>query len=184
MRVDWLFLTRHTDLLQGSKRMLHVAPEACFRRQLEQLPNVSYLSADYDSALAMERMDIMDIKHADESFDAVLCNHVLEHVADDRRAMREMVRVLQRGGWALLQVPLDSSREETFEDSTITDPRDRQRVFGQYDHVRIYGRDYPGRLAEAGFEVTTDDFVKSLPVAMIKQFGLDANETIYLCRKP
>jgi SAM-dependent methyltransferase len=184
MRVDWLFLTRHTDLLQGSKRLLHVAPEGCFRRRLEELPNISYLSADYDSALAMERMDIMEIGHADDSFDAVLCNHVLEHVADDQRAMREILRVLRSGGWALLQVPLDSSREETFEDPTVTDPSDRQRIFGQYDHVRIYGRDYPRRLAGAGFEVSVDDFAKRLPTAMIDEYGLDANETIYLCRKP
>lgn len=183
MRVDWLFLTGRTDLLDGGKRLLHVAPEVCFRRSLERLPNITYLSADYDSALAMERMDIMNIEYPDESFDVVLCNHVLEHVADDGQAMREIFRVLRSGGWSLLQVPLDPSREHTFEDPSVTDPRERQRVFGQYDHVRIYGRDYPRRLEQEGFEVTVDEFAKDLPRAMIDELGLDTAETIYLARK-
>jgi SAM-dependent methyltransferase len=183
MRVDWLYLTTRTDLLEAPKRVLHVAPEACLRRLLEGMANISYLSADYDSSVAMERMDVMDIRHAEESFDVIICNHVLEHVADDRRAMREIFRVLRRGGWALLQVPLDGAREDTFEDHAITDPRERQRVFGQYDHVRIYGRDYPQRLVEAGFEVSADEFATSLPTTTLEEFGLDAEETIYLARK-
>jgi SAM-dependent methyltransferase len=182
-RVDWLFLTSRTDLLEGSKRVLHVAPEDCFARSLERLPNISYLSADYDSALAMERMDITDIDYPDESFDVVLCNHVLVYVAADRQAIREILRVLRGGGWALLQVPIDLSRETTFEDPRITDPRERHRVFGQYDHVRVYGRDYLQRLEDAGFEVFVDEFVKDLPASMIDELGLDTNETIYLCRK-
>jgi len=182
-RVDWLFLTSRTDLLKDSKRVLHVAPEECFARSLERLPNISYLSADYDSALAMERMDITNINHPDGSFDVVLCNHVLVYVAADGQAMREIFRVLRSGGWALLQVPMDLSREKTFEDPSVTDPRERHRVFGQYDHVRIYGRDYPQRLEEAGFEVALDEFVKELPASMIGELGLDTNETIYLCRK-
>ena len=183
MRVDWLFLTSRTDLLEGPKRLLHVAPEVCLRRSLERLPNISYLSADYDSALAMERMDITDIRYPDASFDVVLCNHVLEHVADDRQAMREIFRVLRSGGWALLQAPLDGSREQTFEDASVTDPRERQRVFGQYDHVRIYGRDYPQRLEETGFEVTVDEFARELPALTVGQLGLDTAEAIYVCRK-
>lgn len=182
-RADWLFLTSRTDLLEGSKRVLHVAPEECFARSLELLPNIAYLSADYDSALAMERMDITNIDYPDESFDVVLCNHVLVYVAADMQAMREIFRVLRSGGWALLQVPIDLSRDTTFEDPSVTDPRERHRVFGQYDHVRIYGRDYLQRLEEAGFEVSVDDFVKELPASMIGELGLDTSETIYLGRK-
>jgi SAM-dependent methyltransferase len=182
-RVNWLFLTSRTDLLEGPKRLLHVAPEVCIGRRLERLPNISYLSADYASALAMEHMDITDIRYPDESFDVVLCNHVLVYVAADRQAMREIFRVLRCGGWALLQVPIDPSRETTFEDPSVTDPRERHRVFGQYDHVRVYGRDYLQRLEEAGFEVSVNEFVKELPASMIGELGLDSSETIYLCRK-
>ncbi len=183
-RVDWLFLTERTDLLQAQKRLLHVAPEGCFERTLASLPNISYLSADYDSASAMEQMDITEIGHPDESFDVVICNHVLEHVSDDRQAMREILRVLRPGGWAMLQVPLDPGRETTFEDPEITDPKERQRIFGQHDHVRAYGRDYPQRLESQGFEVTVDTFIEDLPATTRNELGLDAKETIYLCRKP
>ncbi len=183
-RVDWLFLTTRTDLLSGSKRVLHVAPEECFARSLARMQNLSYLSVDYDSTMAMQRMDITDIHYPGQSFDVVIANHVLVYVDDDRRALREIFRVLSSGGWALLQVPIDYSREHTLEDPSITDPRERHRVFGQYDHVRAYGRDYLGRLADAGFDVTVDEFVKQLAPAVIDELGLDAGETIYLCRKP
>jgi SAM-dependent methyltransferase len=183
MRVDWLFLTSRTDLLEGPKRLLHVAPEVCIGRHLERLPDISYLSADYGSALAMEQMDITDIRYPDESFDVVLCNHVIVYIDDDRQALKEVFRVLQPGGWALLQVPIDLTRDETYEDASVTDPHERHRVFGQYDHVRIYGRDYLQRLEEAGFEVSVDEFVKELPPSTIEQLGLDTAETIYLCRK-
>jgi SAM-dependent methyltransferase len=184
MRVDWLFLNSRIDLLERPKRLLHVAPEVCIGRHLERLPNISYLSADYASALAMEQMDITDIRYPDASFDVVLCNHVLVYIYDDRQAIREIFRVLSSGGWALLQVPIDFSRETTFEDPSVTDPRERHHVFGQYDHVRIYGRDYLQRLGEAGFDVSMDEFVKELPASTIERLGLDTAETIYLCRKP
>ena len=163
--------------------MLHVAPESCFRHALRALPNISYLSADYDSATAMERMDITAIGHPDESFDVVICNHVLEHVSDDRRAMRELLRILRPGGWAMLQVPLDPSREATLEDPRIVDPRERRRAFGQYDHVRLYGRDYPERLRSQGFKVAPDRFVEELPRQTVEELGLDVEETIYVARR-
>jgi SAM-dependent methyltransferase len=183
MRVDWLYLTDRTDLLDGPKRVLHVAPEECIGRQLKRLPNISYLSADYDSTQAMERMDITDIGHPDGTFDVVICNHVLVYIEDDLKAMREIHRILCEGGWALLQVPIDWDREETFEDPAITDPRARHRVFGQYDHVRIYGRDYQRRLEGAGFEVSRDDFVRKLPASRVRELGLDTTETMLLCSK-
>lgn len=132
----------------------------------------------------MQRMDITDIHFAEQSFDVVICNHVLVYVEDDRRALQEIFRVLSEGGWALLQVPIDRSRDRTFEDPSITDPRERRRVFGQYDHVRVYGLDYLTRLADAGFAVTVDEFVKELAPAQIDALGLDVGETVYLCRKP
>ncbi len=113
----------------------------------------------------------------------MVCNHVLEHVSDDRKAMREFFRILRPGGWALLQSPVDHRRPDTFEDPTVTDPRERKRVFGQYDHVRIYGRDYVRRLEETGFSVTLDTFVRELPESEVRRLGLDRDEEIYFCRK-
>jgi ubiquinone/menaquinone biosynthesis C-methylase UbiE len=132
----------------------------------------------------MERMDITNIDYPDDSFDVVLCNHVLVYVEDDMRAMREIFRVLRSGGWALLQVPIDVDRERTFEDASVTDSRERHRVFGQYDHVRVYGRDYVPRLEQAGFDVSVDDFVTTLPASTIARNGLDTSEIVYLARKP
>lgn len=182
-RVDWLYLSERTDLLRARVRLLHVAPERCFGHRLQALPNIAYLSADYDSATAMEQMDITSIRYPDESFDVIICNHVLEHVSDDLRAMSEIRRVLRPGGWAMLQVPIDHDREETFEDPTITDPKERRRIFGQYDHARVFGRDYERRLASQGFEVTANEFVKELPAQTVNELQLDLDETIYIATK-
>jgi ubiquinone/menaquinone biosynthesis C-methylase UbiE len=145
---------------------------------------VTYLSVDYDSKLAMQQMDITDIRDRDASFDAVICNHVLEHVDDDRVALRELFRVLRPGGWALLQTPVDAALAVTAEDPTVTDPRERERRFGQRDHHRRYGADYVSRLTQAGFDVTPEAYAASLPEAVQTEYGLDLDEMIYLCRKP
>jgi SAM-dependent methyltransferase len=151
-RLAWLFLARRTNLFDGrAKTMLHVAPEFCFEPRLRKRIGAEYLTADL-SNFAMVRMDVERIRYPDESFDVVFCSHVLEHVNDDRRAMREFARVLKRDGWAILLVPIIA--EVTYEDLSITDPAERRRLFGQEDHVRRYGPDYADRLREAGFHVT------------------------------
>ena len=135
-RTQWLYLAQRPELLAGPKEVLQgVAPERSLQHCLRRFPEIDYLSADYDAKTAMEQMDITDIHYSDSSFDVIICNHVLEHVSDDARALREMFRVLRPGGWALLQVPIDFDREHTFEDAGITDPRERERAFGQFDHV-------------------------------------------------
>jgi ubiquinone/menaquinone biosynthesis C-methylase UbiE len=125
----------------------------------------------------------MDIPCKDNSFDVVLCNHVLEHVPDDRRAMRELQRVLRPGGWAILQTPVDPQRAETFEDPAIVSPRDRERAFGQHNHLRIYGRDYKERLENAGFRVQVDKYASELEAKLVEKYGL-SNEEVYVCTKP
>ena len=185
-RVDWLFL-RDRDLIvprNGKLRLLHIAPEPAFHRHLARDPRIEYISGDLDSALAMERLDVTDIKHDDGSFDAVICNHVLEHVPDDAQALRELHRVLVPGGWAMLQVPLDESKERTHEDPSVTDPEERRRLFWQHDHVRLYGRDYRDRLEANGFTVTVEAFVEHFSAAEIERHRLDRQERIYLARKP
>lgn len=181
-RVDWLFLTSNTDLLHRPVRVLHVAPESCLEGPLRRIPTVDYLSADYDSALAMEQMDITAIRHEDDSFDGIICNHVLQHVDDDRAAMSELYRVTRNGGWALLQSSVDMSRELTVEDPVTPPlPGDADR----YEEVfmRSYGRDYASRLEQAGFEVTVSDFVTKLAESDCRELGLDTAETIFFCRK-
>ena len=164
--------------------MLHFAPERALGGALAAAPGIRYVSADLHAPEAMEHFDITDIPHPDGSFDAILCIHVLEHVEDDRKAMRELRRILGPDGFAIVLVPLDLSRPETYEDPAITDPVDRERQFWQADHLRLYGADFPDRLREAGFDVTVDPWVRGLDPALIKRHGLFAQEDMYLCRVP
>jgi SAM-dependent methyltransferase len=181
-RLAWAFFQRRTDLFQGqAQRMLHVAPEPEFARRLARTPGLDYVSADLLDPAAMVQIDLMEIPFPDESFDCIYCSHVLEHVADDRRAMRELYRVLRTGGWAVLQVPI--TVEVTFEDPAITDPAERVRYFGQADHVRAYGPDYEDRLAAAGFQVTKVPGAEFLAPAEIDRLRIDTTESIFYCRK-
>jgi len=151
-RFLWLYAQAHTDLFDGRpKRVLHVAPERCFNEKLRRRLGEGYLTADLMDKRAMVAMDIMAIQFPDATFDVVYCSHVLEHVPDDRRAMREFCRVLKPDGWAILLVPITA--DTTFEDPSVVDPAERLRLFGQEDHVRRYGPDYVDRLQEAGFDV-------------------------------
>ena len=184
-RLMWLYLRRKRLLSTKTPlKLLHVAPEKTFVKAFASAPNIDYLSADLDSPLAMVRMDITQIKYPDDTFDAIYCSHVLEHIPDDRQAMRELCRVLKPGGWAILQVPIADDLETTFEDWSVQTREERARVFGQWDHVRWYGRDYQPRLENAGFLVTIDWFVKSFSESKADRLGLDRNEAIYFCRKP
>jgi SAM-dependent methyltransferase len=151
-RFFWLYAQTCTNLFNGRpKRVLHVAPERCFEQQLKRRLGAGYLTADLMDPRAMVKMDITAIDFADETFDVIYCSHVLEHVPDDRGAMREFHRVLTKGGWAILLVPITVSH--TFEDPSVVNPAERRRLFGQEDHVRRYGPDYADRLEDAGFDV-------------------------------
>jgi SAM-dependent methyltransferase len=182
-RLVWLYLANRTDLFDGKpKRMLHVAPEQCFERRLRARLGAGYLTADLLDPHTMERMDITDIRHPDESFDVIYCSHVLEHVPDDRRAMREFQRVLKKGGWAMLLVPITADR--TREDPSVTDPADRIRLYGQADHVRRYGPDYVDRLREVGLEVAitrVSDLMQADEAVRMELAATSAQ--IYPCRK-
>ena len=147
------------------------------------MPNLDYVSADWASPRAKLKMDVTDIQCEDNTFDVILTNHVLEHVPDDRKAMRELHRVLKPGGFAILQSPLNKKFEKTYEDPSITDPKERRKAFGQEDHVRVYGRDYKERLEEAGFFVRADPYVKELGPEKIHIFVLPPEEDIYYCEK-
>jgi len=143
-----------------------------------------YITADIESPLAKVKMDIHHIPFPDNQFDVVLCNHVLEHVQDDIKAMGEINRVLKPGGWAILQIPFFSPvPEKTHEDDSIRDPKAREIAFGQSDHVRKFGRDYPDRIERAGLVAEANPFAQSLGPERAKRFGIQPNELIYIGRK-
>jgi SAM-dependent methyltransferase len=144
---------------------------------------VDSVGVDLTNPMADQRVDLTAMPFADESFDAVLCMHVLEHIPDDKSAMAELFRVLRPGGWAVLQVPLDLSGP-TREDLTVTDPKERLRLYGQEDHVRLYGDDYPERLSAVGFRVDVDEFVQEVSPALRAVARLDDGEALYVARKP
>lgn len=188
-RLLWLWLLRESDLGRGAMalpRLLHVAPEVAlmrkFKKMYEREPE-RYVTADLESPLADMHFDIQHIPLADGSFDAVICNHILEHVESDHRALSELFRILRAGGWGVILSPVDLQREKTFEDDSITDPMQRTRLFGQYDHRRVYGRDYVGRLAAAGFEVLDCDYKECFSAAEQQLYALP-DDHIYIVRKP
>jgi SAM-dependent methyltransferase len=181
-RLIWLYLQKQTDFFRRKLTVLHIAPEPCFLPRFEKLHGDSYITADIESPLAKVKMDIHQIPFADNFFDVVLCNHVLEHVNNDIQAMSEIARVLKPGGFAILQVPFFAPiPDSTIEDPSITQPRERERAFGQADHVRKFGKDYAQRIERAGLRAVADTFAKTVDA---HRYGLSANEVLYKGVKP
>ncbi|MEQ8473678.1 MAG: class I SAM-dependent methyltransferase [Marinoscillum sp.] len=179
-RLIWLYLREKTDFFTTNRKMLHIAPELCFMDRFEALENLDYITGDIESPLAKVKMDIHDIPFDENSFDVIFCNHVLEHVDDDIRAMQEMRRVLKPGGWAILQVPFFYPlKKETYEDKSITSPGEREKAFGQDDHVRMYGEDYGKRLASSGFHVIEEKLVMELSPDQLERYALPKEEIIF-----
>lgn len=182
-RLLWLYLQRETGFFRDRLKVLHFAPEQAFYSRFRKLKNLDYTTTDLNSPLADVKADICQLPFEDDSYDFILCNHVLEHIPDDTKAMRELYRVLKPGGTAILQIPQDLSRETTFEDNTITSQKERARIFGQYDHVRVYGRDYFNKLREIGFKVEEVDYSSTLTSAEIDRYRIAKGEIIPVCRK-
>lgn len=182
-RQMWLYLQNETDFFTKNYKVLHIAPEQEFLRKFKKMKNLDYTSADLFSPIVDVKADILDLPFEDESFDVIFCNHVLEHIEDDRKAMSELYRVMKKGGWGILQVPMKNSLEKTYEDFTITDPKERQKNFGQYDHVRWYGMDYFDRLKSVGFSVDINFYSKKFSKEEIKKFGLNETEILPIVRK-
>ena len=181
-RVIWAFLKSETPFFNKKLKVLHVAPEHCFLKRFTHLPNLEYITGDIESPLATIKMDIHEIPFPENSFDVVFCNHVLEHVDNDIMACKEINRVLKPDGWGIIQSPV-YDMETTLEDNSITDPKERERVFGQRDHVRKYGKDYARRLSHSGLKVTENYFVENLAPITLKKHALPTTETIFYCTK-
>ncbi len=185
-RALWLYLRDRIRVGEGphETELLHFAPEHGLRGLLGALPRVRLVTADLNPAGVDVQADITALPFPPATFDAVLCSHVLEHVPDDRAAMSEIARVLRPGGWALVLVPLDAGRDQTYEDPAITDPEDREREFWQHDHVRLYALDIADRLAAVGLAVRVERVVEGLPAGSARRYGLQPDETIFHCTRP
>lgn len=182
-RLLWLYLTRETDFFSKPLKVLHVAPEQAFYKRFKNQKNLIYITTDLYSPLADVKADLCALPFEDDSFDVIFCNHVLEHIPDDAQAMRELYRVMKKGGWGIFQVPQDINRAHTFEDDTITDPAERTRIFGQYDHVRVYGLDYFDRLRQVGFEVEEITYSTHFTAEEIERYRIVPQEILPLCKK-
>lgn len=183
-RLIYRYLKNKTEFFNQKADVLHIAPEKCFLKSFKAQHGERYVTADMESPWADVKMDIHEMPFCDHSFDVVICNHVLEHVQDDLRAMREIKRVLRPGGKAILQVPFFAPVPEmTFEDPSITNEAERERLFGQRDHIRRYGKDYRQRIASAGFVVYEEKFAFELSEAECKMSGI-VPEVIFVGVRP
>ncbi len=182
-RLLWLYLKAETNFFTTPAKVLHFAPEQAFYKRFRKLSHLDYTTTDLNSPLADVKADICNLPFADDTYDIIFCNHVLEHIPDDTKAMQELYRVLKHGGMAILQIPQELDRETTFEDDTITDPKERAKIFGQYDHVRVYGRDYFEKLRTIGFKVDEVDYTTVLSLEEVKRYCLAPGEILPVCYK-
>jgi predicted SAM-dependent methyltransferase len=205
-RLLWLYLQNETDFFQSeivsdslisnscrvklrdaeinsALKVLHFAPEQEFYKRFRKQQNIEYTTTDLLSPLADVKADICNLPFEDNSYDIIFCNHVLEHIPDDTKAMQELFRVLKKGGMAILQIPQDLSRAVTFSDDTIVDQKERAAIFGQYDHVRIYGRDYFDKLRSIGFTVVEEDYTNKISPDLVEKYCLAKGEIIPVCFK-
>ena len=182
-RLMYLYLQEKTYFFTKNLKVLHIAPEQCFYKRFRALENLDYTTGDLESPIADVHFDVQAIPFPEESYDVVICNHVLEHVDDDAKAMSEIYRILKPGGFAILQVPQDADADKTYEDPSITDPSEREKHFLQKDHVRLYGLDYSERLSAVGFKVTAETFSNNFPEEKAIRFGLPLKEIFYFNKK-
>jgi hypothetical protein len=184
-RALWIYMMEYTSFFTEPARMLHLAPEYCYIKRFRKLANIEYVSGDLDSPWADYHFDVHDIPFEDSSFDILMANHLMEHVDNDRKVLKEFFRVMKPGGWGILQVPIDWNNSETEEDRSITDPLERERLYWQSDHLRLYGfEDYPKRLSEAGFEVEAADMLNLIGEERYTRYCLGDERWVFLIKKP
>ncbi len=182
-RLIWYYLNERTNFFTAPLKVLHIAPEQCFYPLFKKMDNLEYITADLESPLAQVKMDIQQMPFEDNSFDVILCNHVFEHIPDEDKAMKEVLRVMKPNAWAILQVPQRWDLATTYEDNSITDPKERTKHFGQYDHLRIYGRDYGDVLRSKGFEVQELKIQDEIGKALSDRYCFSDNEVLYVASK-
>lgn len=182
-RLMWLYLKNETDFFTAPKKVLHIAPEQAFLKRFRNQKNLDYTTADLYSPLADIKADVTNLPFENDTYDVIFCNHVLEHIEEDKKAMQELYRVLKKGGMGIFQIPQDLTRQTTYEDITITDPKERSKHFGQYDHVRVYGQDYFDKLRAVGFTVVPVDYSSKITPELFERYRLAKGELLPICTK-
>lgn len=182
-RLIQLYLQKETDLFFKPQKLLHVAPEKIFQRKFKKMQHLDYITIDINARGVDYAYNVCALPFASNSFDIVLCNHVLEHVENDKEAIKEIYRVLKPGGWAMLNVPIDTTRSQTFEDSSIISPKDRKHFYWQEDHRRLYGLDYKSKLESAGFQVEVKEFARLQSEFDRQIYNLNIYEDLYIGKK-
>lgn len=191
-RLIHLYLEKKTNIFTKNYRVLHIAPEAWLKELFQNSPNIHYTNGVKDAEnmgyyydRRTRDLDITDLEMKDQFYDVIVSNHVLEHIPDDIKAMKEIYRVLKPGGWAILQVPYSPVLDSTYEDKSIQSKTDRTKYFGQFDHVRIYGKDYKDRLAFVGFRVEKFNPInESWGKEYITKYALNQKEDLFIAHKP
>ncbi|MDG2426067.1 MAG: class I SAM-dependent methyltransferase [Flavobacteriales bacterium] len=183
-RAVWVYLKEHSNLFTSPGTMLHMAPEYCFLKRLSSAQGMKVVRGDLNSPWADIHFDVHDIPFEDGHFDVLMANHLMEHVADDASVFREFYRVMKPGGWGIFQVPMDRSNPHTEEDPTVTDPAERERLYWQRDHVRLYGLDYVDRMTAAGFEAEEVDMLSLLGEERYRKYALGEERYLHVVRKP
>lgn len=182
-RLMWVYLKTKSNFFTDNLKVMHIAPEQCFYKTFRNQKNLDYTTGDLESPLADIHFDLHNIPLEDNQYDVIFCNHVMEHVENDVQCMQELLRIMKPGGWGIFQVPIDTTRDTTYEDPTITDPKEREKHFWQYDHVRLYGTNYPDVLRSAGFEVEEYDYTKELDKETYQRYRFQEGEMLYIVRK-
>tara|TARA_B100000787_G_scaffold145471_1_gene115678 strand:+ start:17959 stop:18723 length:765 start_codon:yes stop_codon:yes gene_type:complete len=182
-RLIWLFMKEKTNFFNTKLKLLHIAPELCFINVFKKMRNLEYTTADLNSSWADHKIDIHNIPFEKNYFDVIIANHVLEHVEDFHLVLAEFYRVMKVGGWGVFQVPINTKSLDTKEDKSIIDPKERERLYGQKDHLREFGLDYSKILAAAGFKVTESNFTEEIRPDLVERYALTKGEIIYLCEK-
>ncbi|KFN01172.1 glycosyltransferase [Bacillus clarus] len=179
------YIETETNLLSENHKILHIAPEARLREWLNQFTNLSYVCGDLiPKDQLMEEVDVTNIVYENEAFDVIICSHVLEHVPEDEKAMKELYRVLKPGGWGIIQVPIVMHINSIIEGPSIVTPQMRKLVFGQEDHVRIYNQaGFIQRLKNAGFYVELYNIAEKYGIEQARKLGLSETDMLYIVRK-
>ena len=181
-RLLWLYLKKETDFFNSNNKILHFAPEQCFHKFFKSFFK-NYTTTDLNSPIVDIKADICNLPFNDNSFDYILCNHVLEHIYDDEKAMKEIYRILNKNGIAILQVPIDINSNCTHEGRDINNKQDRNKLFGQYDHLRMYGLDYFKKLKNIGFKVKNENYLSNISQDEKDKYSLHNAGSIPICIK-
>jgi SAM-dependent methyltransferase len=185
-RLLWMYFENKTNLYTSPLKVLHIAPETVFFHLFKKQKNIDYLPGDIYAHLypnGTVYFDLLNHNLPDNSFDVIICNHVFQYIEDDKKAMKSIYNLMKKGGWGIMQVPIDTSRKVTYEDNSITDPLEREKAFGLKEHVRYYSYDYADKLRNAGFDVAVDDYTAEFTDQEIHKYGFWKGDAVYYCTK-